>query len=252
MKKVLALLVLMASCSAPSVTVVPAAIENSLTGSVAAATGGGISGTNDFDALGLGDSEIAFSPKVDLNFLGSEISISQSSTSFSGIGTLDAELEFGGDGIAIGTDVDTTMDVTSTSLLWTFNFVNTDTVHFGVGLGVSALDFELNLVDTGDPSIATSSDEVLPVPLIGIRAGGDLGPCRIEASFATLEVDTDGGEISVTDVDVYLGFDIIGDTGSIVLGYRSFDLDASYDDGEDSIELELGLGGPYLGIRLSF
>ena len=252
MKKALALLALMASCSAPSVTIVPAAIENSLTGSVSAATGGGVSGSNDLASMGLGESEIVFSPKIDLNFLSSEISISTSSTSFAGSGVLDAEIEFGGEAVGVGTNVDSEMDVTATSLLWTFNFVNTDTAHFGLGLGISGLDFELGIEETGNPANSTASDEVLPVPLVGIRAGGDLGPFRLEASFATLQVDADGGEIAVNDVDIYAGFDIIGDSGSVVVGYRSFDVDASYDDGDDSVALELGLGGPYVGVRLGF
>ena len=54
------------------------------------------------------------------------------------------------------------------------------------------------------------------------------------------------------DLDVYAGVDFIGDTGTLVLGYRSFDVDAAYDDGDDSVALELGLGGPYFGLRLSF
>ena len=252
MKKALALLALTASCSAPSVTIVPAAIENSLTGSISGTTGGGVAGSNDLDSIGLGESEIVFTPKVDLNFLSSEISISTSSTSFAGSGTLDAEIEFDGEAVGVGTDVDTEMDVTATSVLWTFNFVNTDTAHFGLGLGLSGLDFDLAIQETGNPLNSTTSDEVLPVPLIGLRAGGDLGPVRLEASYATLQVDADGGEIAVNDLDIYAGLDVFGDSGSVVVGYRSFDVDASYDDGADSVALELGLGGPYLGVRLGF
>jgi len=252
MKKALALLALTASCSAPSVTIVPAAIENSLTGSISGTTGGGVAGSNDLDSIGLGESEIVFTPKVDLNFMSSEISISTSSTSFAGSGTLEAEIEFDGEAVGVGTDVDTEMDVTATSVLWTFNFVNADTAHFGLGLGLSGLDFDLAIQETGNPLNSTTSDEVLPVPLIGLRAGGDLGPVRLEASYATLQVDADGGEIAVNDLDIYAGLDVFGDSGSVVLGYRSFDVDASYDDGADSVALELGLGGPYLGVRLGF
>ena len=252
MKKALVLLTLLASCSAPSVSVLPAVIDNSLTGSISGSTGGGISGSNDLEALGLGDSDFVFTPRVDLNFMSSQISITNSSSSFSGSGTVDSEIEFGGEGIGVGVDVDTDMDVGATNLLWTFNFVNTDTAHFGVGLGLSAFDFSLAMEETGVPMNSITTDEILPVPLLGIRAGGDLGMVRLAGSLATLQVDADGGEISVTDLDVYAGIDIIGDTGTLVVGYRSFDLDASYDDGADSVALELGLGGPYFGLRLSF
>lgn len=252
MKKALVVLGLLASCSAPSVSVMPTVIDNSLTGSISGSSGGGVTGSNDLGDLGLGDSEMVFSPRLDLNFLSSQISISNSSSAFSGSGTLDAEIEFGGEGIGVGVDVDTVMDIDATSLLWTYNFVNTDTAHFGLGLGLSAFDFALDMEETGVPANSTSTDEILPVPLIGIRAGGDLGMIRLAGSLSTLQVDADGGEISVTDLDIYAGIDIIGDTGTLIVGYRSFDVDAAYDDGADSVALELGLGGPYFGLRLSF
>jgi len=121
-----------------------------------------------------------------------------------------------------------------------------------LGFGISAIDFALNMEETGNPINSTATDEILPVPLIGIRAGGDFGLIRLAGSLSTLQVDADGGEISVTDLDIYAGVDFIGDTGTLVLGYRSFDVDAAYDDGDDSVALELGLGGPYFGLRLSF
>lgn len=250
--KYLLSLALLASCSAPSVSVIPAMIDNSLEGSISGSSTGVVSEGNDLEGLGLGDSDMVFAPRVDLNFLSSQISITNSSSSFSGSGTLDAEIDFGGDGIGVGVDVDTEMDISATSLLWTFNFINSDTAHFGIGLGLSVFDFALEMEEVGAPLNTTATDEMLPVPLIGIRAGGDLGKIRIAGSLSTLQVDADGGQISVTDLDVYAGFDIIGDTGSLIVGYRSFDLDASYDDGADSVALELGLGGPYFGLRLSF
>jgi hypothetical protein len=252
LSKYLLSLALLASCSAPSVSVIPAMIDNSLDGSISASSTGVASEGNDLDGLGLGDSDLVFAPRVDLNFLSSQISITNSSSSFSGSGTLDADIDFGGSLIEALKSVDTEMDISATSLLWTFNFINTDTAHFGVGLGLSVFDFDLKMEETGAPMNSTATDEILPVPLIGIRAGGDLGMIRIAGSLSALQVDADGGEISVTDLDVYAGIDVIGDTGSLIVGYRSFDLDASYEDGGDSVALELGLGGPYFGLRLSF
>ncbi len=246
MKKALALLALMASCSAPSVTFVPAGAQNSLSGSVTTA---GAALSNDWDTLGLGDSEVVVSPKINLNFLGSEISISSSSTSFAGSGVLSGALAGGGGSIDAGIDVESELELTWTSLLWTFNFVNMDTAHFGVGLGVTALEHELLIHDPSSVFDDIDPDPgVLPVPLIGLRAGGDVGPIRLEASFATLQFSNDEGEFSVNDVDAYAGYDIIGDTGSIVVGYRSVDMEVS----KGLREVELGLGGPYVGIRLSF
>jgi hypothetical protein len=255
MKKTLIVLGLLVSCSAPSVSVIPAVIDNSLTGSISGTSDsslGSIPGSNDLeDDLGLGESDMVFSPRLDLNFLSSQISVSNSSPSFSGSGTLVEDMGFDDDSpnFPAGSEVDTALDLNATSLLWTYNFVNTDAAHFGLGLGISAFDFVFNMeTDIG----ALDTDVRWPVPLIGIRAGGDLGVVRLAASLATLQVAANGGEISFTDLDVYAGIDVIGDTGGLVLGYRSIDIEAAYDDGEASVAMELGLGGPYFGLRLSF
>ncbi len=143
------------------------------------------------------------------------------------------------------------MDMTTTSVLWTYNWGLGDTAHFGLGLGVTALGIAMQVTEeiTGETG---EMDETLPIPLIGLRLGGDIGPVRVEATYAFLEVDVDEGSVSVTDMDIYGGLDVLGDMGTLVIGYREFAFDASFADASDSADLDLQLGGPYVGFRFAF
>ena len=66
MKRILmALAAVTASCSAPSVSVMPFVASNSLDGSVAS-SGGGLSASTDLGSLGVGDAETGIGGRIDL------------------------------------------------------------------------------------------------------------------------------------------------------------------------------------------
>lgn len=254
MKRILmALAAVTASCSAPSVSVMPIVASNSLDGSVAS-SGGGVSASTDLGSLGVGDAEVGFGGRVDLVGPSSQWSITHGSSSFDGSGLLDATLSLGGFEFDTLVDATTSMDLAVTSLLWTKNFGMGDTAHFGIGLGITSLGLAMEITgDTvGGGEETGQMDETLPIPLLGLRLGGDIGPVRVEATYAFLEVDVDEGSVSVTDMDVYGGLDVLGDVGTLVIGYREFAFDASFEDDSNSADLDLQLGGPYLGVRFAF
>jgi hypothetical protein len=251
MKRILMVLAAVtASCSAPSVSVMPFVASNSLDGSIE--TSGAVgSASTDLGPLGVGDAESAFAGRVDLIGPSSQWSITHAASNFSGNGTMSAELDLGGTTFEQDLDVATNMDVAVTSVLWTYNWGLGDTAHFGLGLGVTSLGIAMKI--TEDVSGETGEmDETLPIPLLGLRLGGDIGPVRVEATYAFLEVDVDEGSVSVTDMDIYGGLDVLGDMGTLVIGYREFAFDASFADASDSANLDLQLGGPYLGVRFAF
>ncbi len=255
----MALAALTASCSAPSVSVMPFVASSSLDGSVAS-SGGGISASTDLGSLGVGDAEVGFGGRVDLVGPSSQWSITHGSSSFDGSGLLDAALDLGGFEFEAALPATMSMDMGVTSLLWTKNFGIGDTAHFGIGFGLSALGIAAKIegeVDDGTGMGTTvtetgNMDETLPIPLLGLRLGGDIGPVRVEATYAFLEVDVDEGSISVTDMDIYGGLDVLGDVGTLVIGYREFAFDANFEDASDSANLDLQLGGPYVGVRFAF
>jgi hypothetical protein len=249
----MALAAVTASCSAPSVSVMPFVASSSLDGSVAS-SGGGISASTGLDSLGVGDAEAGFGGRVDFVGPSSQWSITHGSSSFDGSGLLDATLNLGGFDFDTTVPATTSMDLAVTSLLWTKNFGIGDTAHFGIGLGITSLGLAMKITgDTvGGGEETGQMDETLPIPLLGLRLGGDLGPVRLEATYAFLEVDVDEGSVSVTDLDIYGGLDVLGDVGTLVIGYREFAFDASFEDASDSADLDLQLGGPYLGVRFAF
>jgi hypothetical protein len=261
MKRILIVIAAMtASCTAPSVSVMPFVASSSLDGSVAS-SGGGITASTDLGSLGVGDAEVGFGGRVDLVGPSSQWSITHGSSSFDGSGLLDASLDLGGFEFEAALPATMSMDMGVTSLLWTKNFGIGDTAHFGIGFGLSALGIaakiEGEVDDDGIPGGSTttetgSMDETLPIPLLGLRLGGDIGPVRVEATYAFLEVDVDEGSVSVTDMDIYGGLDVLGDIGTLVIGYREFAFDASFADASDSADMDLQLGGPYLGVRFAF
>ena len=246
----MALAALTASCSAPSVSVMPFVASSSLDGSVAS-SGGGISASTDLGSLGVGDAEVGFGGRVDLVGPSSQWSITHGSSSFDGSGLLDAALDLGGTTFETDLDVATNMDMTTTSVLWTHNWGLGDTAHFGLGLGVTALGIAMQVTEeiSGETG---KMDETLPIPLLGLRLGGDIGPVRVEATCAFLEVDVDEGSVSVADMAIYGGLDVLGDVGTLVIGYREFAFDANFEDASDSANLDLQLGGPYVGVRFAF
>ena len=251
MKRILIVIAAMtASCTAPSVSVMPFVAINSLDGSVAT-SGGGISSSTDLGTLGVGDSETGIGGRFDFVGPNSQWSITHATSKFAGNGTMSAELDLGGTTFEQDVDVATNLDLAVTSLLWTHNWGLGDTAHFGLGLGVTSLGLTMQVTEQTTKETGRM-DETLPIPLIGLRLGGDIGPVRVEATYAFLKVDVDEGSISVTDMDIYGGLDVLGDMGTLVLGYRDFAFDASFEDTSDSANLDLQLGGPYLGVRFAF
>ena len=251
MKRILiALAAMTASCSAPSVSVMPFVASNSLDGSVST-SGGESSASTDLGSLGVGDSETGIGGRFDFVGPNSQWSITHAASKFAGNGTIGAELEVGDTTFGKDVNVATTLDLAVTSLLWTRNWGLGDTAHFGLGLGVTSIDLAMQITEQVTKK-TDGMDETLPIPLLALRLGGDVGPVRVEATYALLEVDVDEGSVSVTDMDIYGGIDVLGDMGTLVLGYRDFALDTSFGDASDSADLDLQLGGPYLGVRFAF
>ncbi len=257
MKRLVALpLAAAASCSTPSVSLTPYVAQYSLNGSIASSSGGASSSTS-VASLGLDGDDSVFGGRLALKGDHSHLSVSYSATNLSATGgTLSDDIEI--DGITINSDslaVATDLDITNTSGLWTYDWNIGDTAYFGLGIGVTSLDFSIALNGeeeiTGE-NVTATMDENLPIPLIAARVGGNIGPVRVEGTYAFLSVSVDDAEAVVSDLDLSAGLKILGDAGSIVAGYRLFAFDAQFEDASDSANLDLELGGPYAGVRIGF
>ena len=153
MKRILALsLAAAASCSSPSMSVTPYLAMNTLEGSIASSSGVA-SGSTSLATLGVDDEESVLGGRIDVRGDHSHFSLSYTSTDVSDDeGTLSDDIEI--DGITIDSstvNVATDLDLAATNAVWTYDWTIGNTAYFGLGLGVTALDFAISL--TGDEEL---------------------------------------------------------------------------------------------------
>lgn len=254
MTRLLLPLALLAACSAPTLDASLLYGLQELDGHIKTGTGGATV-ANSFDDLGLNDAEGALGASVDLKWGSPHLSISTQSTEFSGSGILSSQLEVDGDIISVGSAVDSDIEVGVTSALLTFDLAPTDTVEFGLGVGIVALDLDLRFRE--DITATTvSTDETLPIPVIAARLGIDIGSWEVGGVLSGLDIEVEGDSVKFFDLDVYGRYDFFGGAEraavSLMLGYRSTDLAIDYEDGADTVDAELEVSGPYFGVRFSF
>ena len=151
--------------------------------------------------------------------------------------------------------MDSSVDLGVTSGLLTWDLAPTDSVEFGLGFGIVALDLELEFRENITPT-TVSSDETVPVPVLAARVGISAGAWEVAGVLSGLDVDADGDQVTFFDLDAYGKYHIAGGGdrlgAAFIFGYRATELDVEYDDGSDRVDANLEVSGPYIGLRLSF
>lgn len=246
-------LALLASCGAPSLDATARYGLMGLDGDIRTDTSVGAT-TNGWDDLGLDDEEGAPGATLNLKWGMPHLSISTQSTGFSGTGIIESEIDLDGEIIGVGASVHSDVDLGVTSALLTWDLAPGD-FEFGLGLGIVALDLEMQFVEDATATTATT-DESLPIPVLAARVGLSAGSWEVAGTLAGLEVDVEGDSVSFFDLDAYGKYHFMGGEdrlgASFVFGYRETNLDIDYEDGADEVDAELGISGPYIGLRLSF
>jgi len=225
-----------------------------------------VSTSTSLEALGLNESDDTFNPRVVLEAGAMQISISALNAGFNGTGDLDADLT--GDSpidgsqttITAGTAVTTLFDFEALSGTITWDFIPTDFVEFGLGIGVTMLDLNFILAESipADPNnpLSVEGDETFPIPLIAARAGFEVGPVDVDAVLGVIDVSIDDGEAAIIDGDIAARYHLFGGderfAAYLVAGYRFFDVDAEYTDDDTEVEVNFTIDGPYIGARISF
>ncbi len=249
-KSPLALLALLAAaCSAPSASVAPMLGALRLEGDFAASDSGtGIASS--FDQLGVGEREAAPGARVQVGFLGANLSVSAFQTGFEGTGTATGDITIGDQTISGGTEVNTELDLVIGRAMFTWNLIPIGPVELGIGVGASLIDFDLTMRETltGD---TLESNELLPIPLLALRLAWNWGPVKLRSELGGLKVKVDGDEAQVIDGDVEASVALF-DVGSLLVGYRMLDIEAEYEDEGDSVEADMQIDGFYFGVRFSF
>ena len=242
------------SCGLPSLALHPRMGAMDLDGHLAAYTTGIAAATSTAD-LGLDEGEDEVMPRADLKWVGMHLSASQFTAAYAGTGQVDAEIDLGdGNTIDMDADVATDLDLDVTSLHYTWDLIPGETVEAGIGLGLALVDFKTSIVETIGPN-SVSTEEFIPVPLLAARLGFNLGPVELSGVAGFLQISDGANESSVTDLDLMAGYEVLSGTGASLglnVGYRQFDLEANYGDGDSTVDMDLGLSGICYGITLAF
>lgn len=218
------------------------------------ATAAGATLTSDIQTLGLDDEEGNFSPRADLWWVGSHLSLSYLDASFDGRGQTEAAIEIGGDVIAAGVDVDSDLNFKSLDAIMTWDVVPSEFVELGLGFGVSLIDFEFDIID--DLGNQVSTDESLPVPFVAGRLGVNVHRFDLDATAGLIDIEVSDIDLSFLNLDLSAQYLLFGGkqraSGRIIVGYRSFDVDAEYEDGNSDVEADFRIDGPYFGVSVTF
>lgn len=249
----------LAACSAPRLQVTPRISRLEFDGQVAAEASGATLVDNDVrDDLGLTETSSEFGARADLAFVGNTLTLAWQPSSFSGDGTLSGQLSKGGVTLPAGTNVATSLDLDMTSGVWTFDFVPSETVDLGIGLGVHLLDFHSTLrsTDVGTPGTIVL-DEAIPVPVLAARAGVTFGDLDLSALASGLKYSQGSDDVTVFDVDLMARWRLVGLfddrlAASLAAGWRRTDVELDYTDGNDHTAADVSLSGLYYGLSFGF
>lgn len=241
----------MSACSSPSATVMPFLGSMGLDGELSIAdTSNPVRTSSSFDELGLNDDEASLGGLVRLSLGGAELSIAGMSLDYEGSGTTNGEFTLDGQTIGADVAVDTGIELQMARALFTWDLIPIGGVDLGFGIGATIIDIKFDLRDQlGLASLST--DQVIPVPLIGARAAWTWGPVNLRADVGGIMVEYDGDEATVIDGEVSASVEFL-DIGDLVVGYRTTRIDAIYEDDSSKIDADFRLEGYYFGLQFGF
>lgn len=240
------------ACSiVPSVAVTPRLGQLTPRGDIGAADSTvGISASADVEELGF-DADTVFQPRIDFGWGPLDIVGTYDSATYEGDGTATADLELGGVTITAGTPVSSNLDVTTINVIGTFDFIPTQLVDVGIGIGARSVDFDALIEEQGGGNMIESSEQFV-LPVAAARAAVALGDFQIVAIGSGLAGDYDGVEGTILDIDVMASydFDFVGFYWGLVAGYRYMQADLSYEDEGSDVDADLTFDGPYFGLTI--
>ncbi len=241
------------SCSAPQLELIPRFQVFDIEGDFAA-DAAGLIGTNSLDGLGIDDDPIEFSPRVDFKMGPFEITADYLDVAYSGSGEVETSIDFNGQTFMVGTTVNTDLDLKLARASATWDWVPTDLVDFGLGVGAAYTKAFASVRETGLGNLATTEEEA-PFPFLAARARVALADVSVEVLAGYLSFEYDDVDASYLDIDALARWAVIGGDEhlalSLLVGYRFLDLDLEYVDSGDNVKIDAELQGPYAGLSLT-
>lgn len=244
---------LLAACSLPHVSPSLRVGAMDMDGKINIESGGVIQSSADTDELGL-DTEAVTQGRIDLDGDAFHLIADGFSTSYSGDGTLSNTFTLGGQSITVNTPVSTDLDLDYYRLQLIYDLVPGEVLDLGIGPGIGYVDYNLRLRSKLAPvTVETSTN--FPFTFLGVRAGKAMGDFETVALLGGLGWSTEYQDFSYYDLDVYAGYRLFGKgrvQGKIVAGYRQLVVDYRYHDLGSKAHLDVGLQGPYIGLKVDF
>ncbi len=249
----LGLLLLAAGCNVPQLDLTPRYGVLSIDGEFGASSSN-ISGRASLEAAGLDDDEGFPGLRADVKFGSPHLILSAGRASWAGSGIADAALDIGGDTINVNDPVESEFDLNLYQALLVFDMFPTNVAEIALGVGVTGFDYDL-LFRSETTSETIESDELVPIPVIALNVGAQLGPIEVAGLVSGFSVDYEEFDGTYIDADLYARYRILGGKNhlrsSIVLGWRQIEVEFEYDDDGDLYDADFGISGPYLGMEFT-
>lgn len=211
--------------------------------------------TSSLDSLGLAQEENALLPRVFLRDGNRALELSAFRVDYEGQGNLEETITLNGTTLVAGTAVDSNFGMGAYSGVVTWDVAHFGSSTLGLGIGLEWIDMDVGLDETMG-ALSLTSNQKFPLPLIGVRFAGEENPISASLNVGWISLSAPEATATVLDVDGRVDVQLFGRQGGPILlgmvGYRNFDMQVSYDDGGSQIEAEFEIGGPYVGLRLSF
>lgn len=238
-------MLLLGACAAPSGAIDVGYTMMAVSGDIALSSGvGGVTSGSNQDiesAFGLGDDQGSPYVRAQLDLGSPVFTASGFMFSESGQGVLDAT--FGG--IPGSTPVETELDFANVKFSMTFD-IPLGPVTIAPGLGVDVFDLHFKATET---TLGNSEeiDEIVPVPLLFLRAQAGLGPVTFVGEGGYIDTpDMDGAGGTVLDLEARVDWQILPML-ALFAGYRRIDIDAYGETDSESFAVDLLVDGWMVG-----
>lgn len=229
--------------------------------SVADSSGGGT--TFDGDLTMEKNREVGFYYGARAGIAPFEISVSQFGYDGKHASNVAGGATFAGVTITEDLAATTDFDLGVTKLMLGVDVFNSPVARVGFLAGVDFIDFDrfvitatetigvpgLTLINEGDTQNILI-DQSVPVPMIGLRADVQLPfGVRLGGEISGLSTSIDDADVTYLDLDINANYEPINNV-ELVVGYHRIDIDVTGTLDNATIDVEMLIDGPYVGISL--
>lgn len=247
---VLLALLPLGACSSVGVTGQVGYTQMQVSGNLALTSGTGpVSAASEQDigsAFGLGDRQGSPYLRAQADLGVPVLTLSAFQIEESGAGTL--ESTFGG--LSTNTPVRSDLEITNAKASLTFD-IGLGPVKVSPGLALDVFDLYFKATETQFGNSETI-DELIPFPLLFLRAEAGLGPVSCVGEIGFLETpEIDGAKGRVLDLDVMVEWSVLP-LVEVFAGYRLIDIAARGQTDTESFDADLQIDGWVLGGGIRF